>query len=152
MSSEPLYHRRGSFQSSPDLFSPNPRWRWITDLGVAAAAITSWLSWPVYRALSRIHYFCRGTDRRITEQPCWLTDRPTWSLEIEVADHQLPIVSRASRPPPPLRSSALRTDIKAPSQLTDVEDIPSITPQLQHWPTVFQRAALGLNVAADLET
>lgn len=53
-----------------------PEWRWITELGVAAAAITSWLSWPVYPALSRIHYFCRGTDRRITEQPCWLTDRP----------------------------------------------------------------------------
>lgn len=57
-----------------------------------------------------------------------LADRPTWSLEIEVADHKLPIVSRASRPSPPLRSSALRTDIKAPSQPTDVEDIPSLIP------------------------
>lgn len=81
-----------------------------------------------------------------------LDDRLTRSLEIDVADHQLPIVSRASRPSPPLRPSALRTDIKAPSQPTDVEDILSIIPQLQHWPTVFQRAALSLIVAADLET
>ena len=81
-----------------------------------------------------------------------LADRLTWSLEIDVADHQLPIVSRASRPSLPFRSSALRTDIKALSQPTDVEGIPSTIPQLQHWPTAFQRPTRSLNVAADLET
>lgn len=84
-----------------------------------------------------------------------LNDRLTRSLGIDVADHQLPIVSRASRPSlssPALSPANRHPDIKAPSQPTDVEGIPSSIPQLQHWPTVFQRAALSLNVAADLET